>query len=308
MTERASIRTTLAFGTVRKPVALFKAWGDPPDLPEFVQAGPTGGKLHRYPVGDTELYRSAATEWRTDDPVTPGADAFGDAVATQEAAPVETQLIEEGSGEVVEEPRRGIRMADGAFVDLTDQLREIEDATRLDEMEIIGFVGDSAVQRHRVKAAYYVGTDGQGSMQALRYLHAGMRAAGRCAVAKVTKKTRQSLMVLVPYTTIDGNVLIALDLHWSEEWRQAPIRAQLDSAPVMPEGVAAATELVRAMAVSPHVVAEAEDDAVRLRRDLVMHAAEGSLAHWPGVRRRAEPSEEETVEQALRESVAAVET
>lgn len=295
MTNRASTRTTLAFGTVRAPVALFRATSDPEPLPAFEKASPDGKRLElNVPANEPKADAVPAAVW----------DALEDSAAE---VSVESYLApkapfrEVGTGREVarENVRSGIFRGD-EFVDLTERLAEIDEATHLDELDVVGTILSTEVPRHRVRGAYYVGSDGPGGLMALHYLYAGLRKSGRLAVVELTKRSRQTLGVIAPYNRPVGHVLILLELARGSEVREAPERAKLDAATVTPEGVGIATELVKVLTSPASILDELKDDAVVYREDLIAAAKSGDLL--PRVGRVASPSGG-TIEDELAASV-----
>lgn len=308
MTERSSARTTLAFGLVKTPIALFKVHGDPPDLPKFETAGPNGGELRseRRPVEGAEesgpkdaldqIPTPAVHAQPVPDPRAPEPGLFK---GTEDFVETRTVLVEEGTGVEVEDVRRGLRV-DGVFVDLTERLASIEQATKLEEMEVVSTRHSSAVPRIRVKNAYYVGTDGGGA-KALRLLRISLQERNRVAIVKWTKRSRQTLGVLAPYR----GVLVALEVAWANEMREVPERAKaIDDAAVSDAEIAAAAALVDALADDQTSLDDLQDDALALRAELIIAARNGTVL--PTVDRIEVDDVAESLEAALARSVETV--
>lgn len=323
MARETATYTTLLWGNVRAPVALFKTIGKPVDLPEFDTAGPNGGVL-RYetkaeeaapePPPDAndplsaahaeDLIEAAATLERARDAASPDRSPSIEEHAETLGAPGEFRQVlrEEGSGVWVErdEVRRGVR-TEGGFVDVTDQLAAIEEATKLDRMEVVGFVDVGRVDRKRITGSYYLGSGGEGAPKVLRLLFEAMLAERRAAIVRWTKRSRQALGVLVA----DGRTasLVVLQVAFADAVRRPNERVTiLASAEVSPREVDAAVGLVRAMDARIADLDEIEDDAVRLRRELREDALGGKVtaAVIP-----PEPAEEADLLAALEESVRA---
>lgn len=279
---RASTTTTLVLGAVRAEVSLMKTTGDPEKVPVFEKAGPNGGRLVR-----EQRLVPAAPAVRFDPISGEGSVAAvaaePDVVFDFEAGPeYETVLVEEGSGVVIPEGgevARGVRREDGSFVDLTDHLARIEEATKLDEMGVAAFIRVEQVPRERVIGSYYIGTDGPAA-KVIRLLFEAMRESRRVAVVKLTKRTRQSLGVIVPHGA--SGALLLLELAWDAQWRDPGPRALAHlEADVTTSEVKAALALVGALSDSREALLEQEDDAVRLRRDLVEAALSGDVPALP---------------------------
>lgn len=267
--------TVLAFGLVNAPVKLYKTTGKDSDLPDFEAAGPNGGALRMEVVG-----REAPSE----------AAPKGDPLAVEEERPEtvpaipSSQLIEDGTGEIVERDqiRKGLRI-DEDFVDLTDELKAIEDRTKLDEMRIVSFIRVEKVPREMIQGSYWI-APGLAGTRALRLLYLAMKLQRRVAVVKWTKRTRQSLGVIAPHRS---GALMVLEVAWAETFISPPVAAtSIQEADVSPPEVGAAIDLVDALADSRDSLLEQEDDALRLRRELIAEVQKGKRPQRPSERPR----------------------
>ena len=200
MAAKASQTTVLRFGAVKAPVSLYKTTGEVKEA-QFETAGPSGGVLkHEYRVVEGEAPKGF-------DPITGGVVPIIDAEVVEEetsaflphldladlsnGAPVtERVLVEEGTGTIVSEPRRGIRDAEGAFLDLTDQLKAIDETVKLEEMRVVAFVDVGQIDRSRIIGSYYLKPD-DGAGRALDVLYTGLKRNRRAAVVKWGKRTNR---------------------------------------------------------------------------------------------------------------------
>lgn len=195
-------------------------------------------------------------------------------------------LVEEGTGEVVapDQVRRGVRLADGRFIDCTERLAQIEERTRLECMEVVGFVDVTRVPRYRVKGAQYVGAGDGSALPALRLLFEGLRVTRRAAVVKVTKRSRQTLGIIAA----SAGVLMLFELVWSEDVREAPDRATaIHRADANADQLRRMIALIGAMGAPVDVLDDMRDDAIEMRERLYAQAAAGELepdaSSWTGV-------------------------
>lgn len=296
--KRVSIATTLKIGGVKVPIGLFSTVADPGKLAKFDTAGPNGGVLQARqlarPTPVDEVTEAPAQPVRSDpladDPgsdvpldVTAGTPARasspvampGDVVAV--AGEYARALVEDGSGAIVmpDEVRRGVRLEDGAFIDCTERLAQIDERTRLEAAEVVGFIDSTQIPRVRVKGAYYVGAmDDPMAPVALRLLWEGLRTRRRGAVVKLTKRSRQSLGLITQF----HDTLVLLELVWSEDFRPAPARAMSIQAAQVTQGqVDTMLALIDAMSEPPSVVDTLRDDAIALREELKTQALAGEL-------------------------------
>lgn len=293
-TTKAASLTTLAIGKVEIAVGLFSTVATPGKLETFDTAGPNGGVLKARPIArpvpvgeDVEAPEQPVvgdplgdmfSQVVTDERVPPGAAVVASSPTI--AGPVDgeygRELVEDGTGEVVapQDVRRGVRLEDGSFVDCTAQLAEIDETTKLEQMRVVKFVDITRVPRARVQKAYYVGAADEQAPRALRLLFEGLKRSRRGAVVKLTKKSRQSLGIIGWF---DG-CLMLYELVWSEDFREAPARAQrIAQASVTEQEVASICELIAAMSDSVDALDELADDAIVLRRELKVRAERGEI-------------------------------
>lgn len=292
--KRASTLTTLAVGKVEMEVGLFAAHAKPGSLAEFTTAGPSGGVLkavaaaRAVPVGET-VEQPDVPVGRAD-PLADDPGPEAPPIVADNSLPPGTlvgsaqvdgeygrQLVEEGTGEIVppDNVRRGVRLADGSFIDCTEQLAAITDATKLDRMTVVGFVDATRVHRARVVKSDYLGAADEKAPKPMRLIYEALKAERRAAVVKLTRTSRQSLGVIVAY----GDTLMLHQLAWAEDFRQPPPKAlAIQKASVSEQEVARARELVHAMGASVTALDELRDDALALREVLHGKALAGEVA------------------------------
>lgn len=187
------------------------------------------------------------------------------------------RLVEDGTGVVVapEDVRRGVRLEDGRFIDCTEQIAAIEQQTKLESMTVVAFVDITKVPRTRVAGAYYLGAADEKAPRALRIMFEALKRSRRGAVVKLTKRSRQSLGVIAPA----GNVMVLLELVWSEDFRPAPGRAtRIQKEQVSEREVDAFCQLIVAMSDAPAALDELRDDAIAMREELMVKALAGEVA------------------------------
>lgn len=332
--NRISLRTTIRWGRVKAPVALFKTTAESKEK-DFERAGPNGKPLLKFAEwqGQIEAAQSAKFEETLatrPDPLAAAPAREGPPSVTEQSGPPPTIFevkdedadpetaraqaiayakltgnlyVEEKTEELVlpEEIRRGVRLDDGTFVDATAQLEEIQERTQLDEMSIISFIRIEQVPRARIKGSYYLGHDAFGSSKLLKALYDAMRATDRTAVVKWTKTTRQALGLI----RVDAKrkALVVLELEWAENWRDpSPRVTQFQDVELTGGEFETACDLVLAMADSAVSLDELRDDARAQREELRERALSGALEDFTVP---AEPETDEgPLEDALRGSVA----
>jgi Ku protein len=284
-------KTTLAFGLVSCPISLYKTTTSEKD-PRWDTAGPNGGVLRQEAVGVAET----AVGQADDSPLGESPEEAFARATEQPEATVARKLFEEGTGLQVEpeEVRRGIRREDGSFVDLTDGLEQITERTRLEEMRVADFIRVEEVRRERVTGSYYLAPDGPGAPKVVRLLFEAMRHTRRVAVVKWTKRSRQSLGVIVPDPSTKS--LMVVEMCWAEDVREVPEKVLAPAqAEVSAEEIAVAVQLVQAMVSTRARSLDVQtDDARALRRELIARAEAGE--HFEVAPRPEAPPEADVVE------------
>jgi non-homologous end joining protein Ku len=292
--KRATANTTLVIERVEVPIGLYTTSAKPGKLTEFTTAGPNGGVLETEAAAavkplsnDEPMESSVQGDPLADDP---GSDAPPVSEEPAAAAPAPTvpgefkrYLIEQGTGERVEpaQVRRGVRLEDGSFVDCTPQLRLIEEETKLETMEVVGFIDVGQVERARIESSYYIGASVAASAKPLKLIYEALRIKRRAAVVRWTSRARQSLGVLVAH----GNTgtLVALKLVWAEDWREAPAKAvSVSRAQVETDEVRMACDLVDALACKAADTLDTfRDEAIVMREELYAQALAGEVEAVP---------------------------
>lgn len=181
----------------------------------------------------------------------------------------------------VEKPRKGILNAAGGFIDLTDEIDAIAERTKLDEMRVSDFIRTEQVQRGRILGSYYIAPDGPGAAKVLRLLHEAMRDTKRVAVVRFTKRSKQTLAVLIPLA--ESKALEVIELAWAQDLRDIPLPCEACThVEVTREEVELAVSLVEAMsATRADSLDTLTDDARQLRRELIAKAEAGETFTVP---------------------------
>ncbi len=235
-------------------------------------------------TAEVQLYRTAGEAekprpWDRDpEPQRPEAER----VATRRADPLaSTDAPQEATAVAAPAaPRKGIRREDGSFLDLTDEIAAIDDRTRLEEMRVADFIRTEEIHRDRILGSYYLAPNGPGAAKVIALMCHAMRETRRVACVKFTKRSKQSLAVLVPHPAAG---LVVVELAWAEDVRSVPERC------IRPEMVALsgeerqlAVEMVQAMSSSRAEALDTLADYARaLRRELVEKAEAGLVFEVP---------------------------
>lgn len=293
---RSSANTDLYIGTLKASIGLFGTQAKPGQMASFDTAGPNGGVL-KY-----EQRGAAAPETAVEQPDAPveRRDALSDEPSPSVAEAIavvadahprlpDTRalvdgefrqvLVEEGSGEVVtsNQVRRGVRLADGSFVDCTAQVDAIVERTKLDRMEVVATIDSTQIRRERVIGSYYIGAQDPQAAPVLRLFYEALRSRREVAIVKYTTRSRQQLGVVAAHAKT--GTLVLLSLVFAEDFREAPAKARaIQKVSVPQEQVAAMAALLGALHGTVDDIDGLRDDAIALREELRVRAEAGEMS------------------------------
>lgn len=176
-------------------------------------------------------------------------------------------------------PRKGIRKADGVFVDLTDAIAEITEKSTLEEMRVVSFIDTRHVPRERIISAYYLAGDSGGEglppTRLLATLMRAMRAKERVAVVRFSKRVGQTLGILTPRR--DGSMLLLELAYAAQERKPSPTCLAANQVEPRSEDVAGAIELIEAMAGKRESLDSIRDPRLTMEMELIARAEAGEL-------------------------------
>lgn len=172
--------------------------------------------------------------------------------------------------------QQGVTTASGEWVDLTDRLKEIDERTKLDAMEVVATIASSAVPRERVRGAQYVGGADPKTYKVLRLLWVGLRANDAAAVVRWTARTQQRLGIIV--ARVEPRCLLLLEVEWWDNMRKPSERVMGPlGAEVTERERDAAVLLVESLHASPAALNDLRDERLAKRGELLTAAKEGTL-------------------------------
>lgn len=323
-TERGA-RTTLVFGGVAVEVALTKTSAKPSDakyetrrmigelpaddarqaaLREFAERNeiklaaerrfPSADATIITPAEDHALVVDFKTDEDRDEPIP--ADVRERQERTYRQA---LDIPDPFAGLEPERIEHGVTLDDGTFVDLSEQLAQIDERTRIEGMEVLATISSASVPRVRVRDSHWIGLapGAEGGAKVLALLWRALREANMLAVVRWTKRTNQALGVILPVGSLNENTaaLGLLEIEWSANMRQPAPRATMPiRASVSVREAAAALALVEALHASPGVLDTLVDERLTKRAELLTAAREGRLDSFeaPAERPVVEPVED----------------
>lgn len=314
--KRASVKTELRLGFATAEIGLFKTKASDPKSRSWDTAGPNGKPLRMVakpveaePEDGSPDALGVVPVRETPPPADPGPEETPppeeDLPTGDGTVPATTKnvLVEEGTDVEVEpkDVRRGIRLDDGEFADLTDQLVAVEEESRVEGLETLGFLRRERVPRDRIVDSYFLGADGKGSARLLRVLYEAMKESGRVAVVRWTKRKGQSLGILAPRG--DG-ALVVLELAFAEVLRAPNAKCLAHLQAEIPRSVVeGAVSLIETMSWAPEALDSIRNRRVELEQELIDRAEAGEVKSY--VIEKEERAEIDELGELLRGSAAA---
>lgn len=265
--KRASTKTVLRFGQIKAPIGLFKTTGDVKGV-EWDKAGPSGYPLRRVAKAEEgEAVKTSPTAVKPD-------------LAPSAPGEYHERLVEEETGQVVEpaDVRRGL-FVDGSFVDLTAAIDRAEEASRLEEMVVVGFVDRRRVPRERIVGSYYLAGEssdyGPDPARVIRLLLEVLKKKERVAIVRWTKRKGSTLGVLTP--AADGSMMV-LELGFAEHFRAPNAKCLSHLQAEVSEGeIEKAGELIDALAAKRSDLDSIRDRRAQLEGELAERALSGEF-------------------------------
>lgn len=163
------------------------------------------------------------------------------------------------------------------WVDLTDELADIDLRTRVDGQEVAACIAQSSIPAGRVRDSWYVAPAGKGAPKVLALLWSALRKHRVGALVRWTKRTNQALGVVVARGTEKKPHLELMELTFSAHVKPLPDRCDLGAALAATTDVerAAAERLVAAYREKPSVVDVLRDERSAQRAEVLQAAREG---------------------------------
>jgi hypothetical protein len=189
--------------------------------------------------------------------------------------------------------QQGVYLDDGTWIDLTDRLAAIDDATKLDGMEVVATIPSASVHRERIRDAHYINGVNPDEYGVLSLLWHALRHTDRAAVVVWTKVKTQALGVVVARGTRAKDAhLLLLEVEWAQNMREPGPKA---TGPIKvahsPEEINAAVQLVEAFASGTSSLDDQVDTRLAKRGELLTLAREGRLGEYVPPKPPAEDAE-----------------
>lgn len=265
-------RTKISIGSANAEVTLLKVAGDPPEASYDVRRGDAAP-------------RSSGT----------GNSTSGNRVVNKRGGGVNVDFASGSIGQEPSEIRHGLWLDVGAeepeWVDLTDELAEIDKRTVIEGMTIVDTLDLTTIDGDRIRDAHYISAAADGAAMFLAHLWTGLRRSRTAALVKWTKRKNQALGVIVAQGGYGGEEphLVLRELEWAAAMREIPERARLTTAlSFIPDaGAAAAVDAMRALRKPPSILDDIADDRQAQRVELL--EATRARTQWKPPEREAVP-------------------
>jgi hypothetical protein len=170
---------------------------------------------------------------------------------------------------------RGITLEDGTWVELTDELENIDDAARLDGLTVAAAIPAGSIPRERVRDASWVTPVDELGAKVRDLLYEALADANRALAVRWTKRTNQALGIIVASKT--HKALMLLEVEWSANMKAPPVRALYGAGdPQITDGERkAAAALVTSLAESRGALDDLHDERRRMQAELIAKTKAG---------------------------------
>lgn len=171
---------------------------------------------------------------------------------------------------------RGVTV-DGSFVDLTDELKGIDDRAQIDGMEVVGAIS-ARVPRERIRDSYWISPQTDEATGVLRLLHHGLSTSRQALAVRWTKRTNQAVGVIVADATQDALVLI--EVEFADAMVKAPGKAKV-AGEVSEREAQAVSSWLEGLGAKRSDLDAVVDERRRLQADLLTAARDGRTWEMP---------------------------
>lgn len=253
--KKVSTKTEIALGAIHAPIGLYKATVDPKSTRKW-ESEPDEGE-----TGPAEPLASGKRKSKSRPASPPAAKA--------------------------EPKKKGIIKEDGKWVDLTEQIEQIGEDSKVESMQVVSFMNRRQIPTERITATYYVGTtdydpterpDLYPPARLLALLFRAMREQDAVAIVKWSKLKGQTVGVMSPHSS---GALIVRELAFAENWRLPHERCLTHQhIEVEDSEIEAACGLIDAMAGKRSDLDDIRDRRKQLEDELVTRAELGELDEW----------------------------
>jgi non-homologous end joining protein Ku len=288
--SRVSVNTKLKIGWATTGIGLMKAIGDPPGKQTWEKKErPDPAAEQRQEAIETAKKLLQPSEEAKADPLGGGKLTEAPPRSPEEEAAEEKVLDSlvklNAEALAAAKPMKGVLKDDGEFVDLTDQIEEIGERSKLEQAEIVTFLDRSHVPRERIISSYYVAAGNvdpdAGELPAdkfLRNLQVSLHRSKKVAVVRFSKKKGQTVGIL---TVTRVGALLLHELCFAEQWKAPGAKAltftHLDASE---KAVEPTMELIEAMAGRREDLDDIHDLRAQMEAELAEKAKAGEMDEY----------------------------
>jgi non-homologous end joining protein Ku len=204
-------------------------------------------------------------------------------IAAPSGAPRKQQYVDSATGEVCtdDQCQRGIRVGDEFRPIAQEQIDQIDQATKLDTLIVVGSVPVDEIPFDRATGTYFLQSPVKGgSPKAYRLVYEALSAGKRALVTKRTARTRQKLCLI--YADDAQKCLMLVEVRFAAQLRQpdeqvlAPQLATVEQAQIDK-----ALQVIENLGDGLVALNEEADAAVSMRQGLIEQALNGDELSIP---------------------------
>lgn len=173
--------------------------------------------------------------------------------------------------------QRGVTGPDGEWINLTEELKEIDERTKISGLTIDCTIPLSHLPKTWVRNSYFIAPTTPEASLFLGHLWCGLMPTMSAALVRFTKRTGQYLGAIIARGHESGSpTLVLMELEWAANMRAVPERARLDVMDVSEAGRQSARDAMVALRKTATVVQELRDERAAQRAELLYAARAGN--------------------------------
>ncbi len=140
-------------------------------------------------------------------------------INTETGNRLKQQMIDEGTGEVVEKDQkgRGYEVRKGKYVEIEKEELEAVQIESTHTIDIDSFVPADEIDKRYLNHPYYIVPEGKAAIDAFAVIRDAMKDKGRVALARIVLTNREHVLAIEPL----GKGLLATTLRYPYELRDA---------------------------------------------------------------------------------------
>ncbi len=175
---------------------------------------------------------------------------------------------------------RGVILDDGTRIDLTEELKRIDEYVKIDGIQVIGSIPLYAIPRSRILETSYAVPQNPLSQKALGILYGALTRASKALLVRYTKRTNQALGILAPAGY--GGCIVLTEIAFASHLHWPPASANVADTKFSRQEMDAAMDYIFARVVPlKEGLDEVDDERRILQAELLKNTREGAAFKAP---------------------------